>query len=78
MKELNKKRNFSRRVFLRTAAAVGTALAVSPELNKVHAVTRVAACDEAMPTGKAKAATVAAIPVTGERYNAEQQKQVGF
>lgn len=56
MKELNKKRNFSRRVFLRTAAAVGTALAVSPELNKVHAVTRVAACDEAMPTGKAKAA----------------------
>ena len=34
MEDLNKKEGFSRRGFLKTAAAVGAALAVSPALDK--------------------------------------------
>ena len=40
MEDLNKKEGFSRRGFLKTAAAVGAALAVSPALDKVQAATR--------------------------------------
>ena len=43
MENLNKKEGFSRRGFLKTAAAVGAALAVSPALGKVQAATHVAA-----------------------------------
>lgn len=39
MEDLNKKEGFSRRGFLKTAAAVGAALAVSPALGKVQAAT---------------------------------------
>ena len=40
MEDLNKKEGFSRRGFLKTAVAVGAALAVSPALDKVQAATR--------------------------------------
>ena len=60
MEDLNKKEGFSRRGFLKTAAAVGAALAVTPALDKVQAATRMAAGSKAASGGDAKAATITA------------------
>lgn len=63
---MEEKKGISRRGFLKTAAAAGAALTILPVIDKAKAA----------DITLFKTA-VAAIPVVGDRYNAEQQKQVG-
>ncbi len=78
MEELNKKGGCSRRGFLKTAAAVGAALAVSPALEKVQAATRVAAGGKAASISDAKAATVKARRTLGTGKAAFEVSALGF
>ena len=78
MEDLNKKEGFSRRGFLKTAAAVGAALAVSPALDKVQAATRVAAGSKAASAGDAKAATITAHRTLGTGKAAFEVSALGF
>jgi hypothetical protein len=81
--ETNEKMNISRRGFLKTAALVGTALAVQPTINKVKAANAAAGGEKALKkkgmqyrtlgTGKA-AMEVSALGfgVMGMTYNRSQ------
>ena len=78
MEDLNKKEGFSRRGFLKTAAAVGAALAVSPALGKVQAATHVAAGSKGAFAGDAKAATITAHRTLGTGKAAFEVSALGF
>ena len=78
MKDLDKKGNISRRGFLKTAAAMGAALAVSPTLDKVQAATRVASGSNSTPEGGAKAATITEHRTLGTGKAAFEVSALGF
>ena len=79
MKDLNKKEGISRRGFLKTAAAMGAALAVSPALDKVEAATRAAATDEkTAPAGNVQAATITSHRTLGTGQAAFEVSALGF
>ena len=78
MEDLNKKEGFSRRGFLKTAAAVGAALAVSPALDKVQAATRAVTESKTASAGDAKAATITAHRTLGTGKAAFEVSALGF
>ena len=78
MEDLNKKEGFSRRGFLKTAAAVGAALAVSPALDKVQAATRAVTGSKTASAGDAKAATITAHRTLGTGKAAFEVSALGF
>ena len=78
MEDLNKKEGFSRRGFLKTAVAVGAALAVSPALDKVQAATRAVTESKTASAGDAKAATITAHRTLGTGKAAFEVSALGF
>ena len=78
MEDLNKKEGFSRRGFLKTAAAVEAALAVSPALDKVQAATRAVTGSKTASAGDAKATTITAHRTLGTGKAAFEVSALGF
>lgn len=75
---MSKKENFSRRGFLKTAAAVGAALAVSPALDKIQAATRAATENKTALTDGAKEAIITAHRTLGTGKAAFEVSALGF
>lgn len=75
---LVRNKNLTRRGFLKTAAAVGAALAVSPALDKVQAATRMTTGNKAAPGDAVLAATVNAHRTLGTGKTAFEVSALGF
>lgn len=75
---MSKKENFSRRGFLKTAAAVGAALAVSPALDKIQAATRAVTENKTALTDGAKEAIITAHRTLGTGKAAFEVSALGF
>ena len=78
MEDMNRQKGFSRRSFLKTAAAVGASLAVSPALENVQAATRAVAGGRPAGDVEAGAATITARRTLGTGKAAFEVSALGF
>ena len=78
MKDNNKNENISRRGFLKTAAAVGAALAVSPAFDKVQTATRAATATNGTSAIEASMASITSHRTLGTGKAAFEVSALGF
>ncbi len=76
--DMDKKEVFSRRNFLKAAATVGAAFAVSPALDKVQAVTRVAGVSKEVSADKRKMACITSHRTLGTGSASFEVSALGF